>query len=376
MGLEIIPVRTAADLRTFIRLPAVLPGRRPNYVPPVLADERAWHDPARNPGLRGVELERWLAFADGRPVGRVAGLVHAPYNRQHGEATVRFHQLDAVNDLGVAQALLGAVERWGLERGMRRVMGPFGLSDKDPQGLQVEGFEHLPVVATPTNPAHLPLLVEACGYTKHTDCVSYRLAVPHQVPERYARVAAHAMGGEGLHVVPLRSKRDLKPWIIPVLELVNRTYGDLLGFVPMGGDEMRKLAGDYLPLLDPALVVVIADRTDAPVAFVVAVPDLSEGLQRCRGRLYPFGFFHVFAAMRRARQLDLLLGAVRHDLQGRGLTAALGVQLFTEARDRGFTTIDSHLVLETNKAMRAQLERLGGEVYKRYRIYAKALCAA
>jgi GNAT superfamily N-acetyltransferase len=306
-------------------------------------------------------------------VGRIAGLVHAPYNLQHGEATLRFHQLDAVNDPAVVQALLGGVERWGLARGMRRVLGPFGLSDKDPQGLQVEGFEHLPVVATPTNPAHLPPLVEACGYVKHIDLVSYRLAVPHQVPERYARVAAHALQRDHLHVLPLRSKRDLRPWIIPVLELVNRTYNDIFGFVPMTADEMHKLAGDYLPLLDPGLVVVIADRTNAPVAFVVALPDLSEGLQRCGGRLLPFGFLQVFAAMRRARQLDLLLGAVRRDLQGRGLTAALGVQLLATARARGFTTIDSHLVLETNRAMRAQLDRLGGEVYKRFRIYAKDL---
>jgi GNAT superfamily N-acetyltransferase len=252
-------------------------------------------------------------------------------------------------------------------------MGPFGLSDKDPQGLQVEGFEQLPVIATPTNPAYLPALVERCGYAKHADCLSYRLSVPDKVPERYTRVSDHVLASEDLRVVSFRSRRELKRWIVPVLDLVNQTYTELLGFVPMSVEEMHKLSADYLPLLDPELVVVVADRKDVPMAFVVAVPDLSEGLQRAKGRLFPFGFIHVMRAMRRSRQLDLLLGAVRKDVQGRGLTGALGVHLLSVARQRGFTTIDSHLVLESNASMRAQLERTGGEVYKRYRIYGKDL---
>jgi GNAT superfamily N-acetyltransferase len=215
--------------------------------------------------------------------------------------------------------------------------------------------------------------VEACGFTKHVDCVSYRLKVPERVPERYQRVAAHVLRSEGLRVLTFKDRKALKPWIVPVFDLVNRTYTDLLGFVPMSGPEMRKLADSYLPLLDPELVVVVVDTADDPVAFVVAVPDLSEGLQRARGRLFPFGVLHILRAMKRTRQLDLLLGAVRKDHQGRGLTGALGVHLLSVARKRQFTHIDSHLVLETNVKMRAQMERLGGEVYKRFRIYGKAI---
>jgi GNAT superfamily N-acetyltransferase len=356
-----------------VRLPATLPGRRANYVPPLWAEERAWHDPDKNPALQGVEMIRFMAYQGDRPVGRIVGLVHHVHNARNNERTARFHQLDAVDDVEVVRALLQAVEQWGKERGMDRVIGPFGLSDKDPQGLQVEGFEHLPVVATPTNPAYLPGAVEACGYAKYADCLSYRLLVPEKVPDRYARVAAHVLSGEDLRVVSFRSRREIERWIVPVLDLVNQTYTELLGFVPMSNAEMHKLAADYLPLLDPELVVIVADAKDVPMAFVVAVPDLSVGLQRARGRLFPFGFLHVLLAMRKAKQLDLLLGAVRKDVQGRGLTGALGVHLLGVARRRGFTTIDSHLVLETNASMRAQLERTGGEVYKRFRIYGKVL---
>ncbi|MBL8002478.1 MAG: hypothetical protein JNL05_10995 [Flavobacteriales bacterium] len=372
MDLRIEPV-TGRELERFIRLPSRLPGRRPNYVAPLWAEERAWHDPERNPGLRAVKVVRYMAWRDKVPVGRILGLVHAPYNELHQERTVRFHQLDAVDDPEVVAALLDRVERWGAEQGMDRVMGPFGLSDKDPQGLQVEGFEHTPVVATPTNPAYLPALVERCGYRKHADCLSYRVEVPDKVPERYSRVARHVLSSEGLRVVPLRSRRDIKRWIVPVLDLVNQTYNELLGFIPMREDEMHKLAAAYVPLLDPELVVVVADEADVPMAFVVALPDPSEGLRKAGGSLFPFGFVHVLRAMRNTRQLDLLLGAVRRDMQGRGLTGALGMHLLEVAIRRGFKVMDSHLVLETNTAMRAQLERLGGQVYKRYRVYGKDL---
>ncbi|MCC7501411.1 MAG: hypothetical protein IT229_02710 [Flavobacteriales bacterium] len=373
MGIEVFPVRTQAELRAFIRLPAVLPGRRPNYVPPIWGEERRWHDPEKNPALRDQSSIRFLARSNGQLVGRIMGLVHRGYNASHNERTARFYQLDAVDDQEVVRVLLSKAEVWAREQGMDRIIGPFGLSDKDPQGLQVEGFEHLPVIATPTNPAYLPLLVEACGYAKHADCVAYRLAVPNTVPERYERVALHVLRSEGLTVKTFKDRGALKRWIVPVLELVNNTYTDLLGFVPMSRAEMQKLATDYLPLLDPELVVVVVDLHEVPVAFVVAVPDLSPGLQRAKGRLFPFGFLHILRSIRSSKQLDLLLGAVRQDLQGRGLTGALGVHLFGVARRRGFTIIDSHLVLESNQKMRAQMERLGGESYKRFRIYGKAL---
>ncbi len=373
MALQLVPVSSRKELERFVRLPSRLPDRRPNYVPPLWADELAWHDQARNPALRDVDLVRYVVQDGDRALGRVVGLVHRAYNAAHGERTVRFHQLDAVDDQAVVARLIAAVEDWGRGRGMDQCVGPFGLSDKDPQGLQVEGFEHLPVLATPTNPAHLPRHVESLGYSKLLDCLSYRVEVPAAVPERYARIAGHVLHDQGLRLVTFDGRRALRPWIEPVLDLVNRTYTELYGFVPMSPAEMRKLAADYVPLLDPELVVVVADRTDAPVAFVVAMPDPSRGLQRAGGRLLPFGALHVLAAMRRTTQLDLLLGAVRKDLQGRGLTAALGMHLLAVAHRRGFTTLDSHLVLERNLRMRAQLERLGGAVYKRYRIYRRSL---
>lgn len=374
-GMRVERVNGQATSRRFIQLPFTLLDQRPNRVPPLLMDEREFHDPRKNPQLAQCDVERWMAWRGDKAVGRIMGIIHRAYNRAQGDNTARFCNLDCVRDAEVARALLMAVEVWARGNGMDRIIGPFGFSDKDPQGLQVDGFEHLPVIATPTNPDWLPSMVEACGYTGFEDMVSYRMDIPRDLPASYHAIAERCLRNLGLHRIHLRSKRELKPWVVPVLRLVNATYGELLGFTPMSEAEMHVLADKYMFILDPQLVHLIADESNDPVAFVIASPDMSEGLRRANGRLFPFGFLHILRSMKRSRQLDLLLGAVRPDLQGRGLTAALGISLFDAARQRGFTHLDSHLVMERNTRMRAELERLGAVQWKRFRVYQRRLIA-
>ncbi|HRD51397.1 MAG TPA: hypothetical protein PKY96_01990 [Flavobacteriales bacterium] len=367
------PISGSSELKSFIALPFHLPDQRPNRVPPLFVDERELHDARKNPQLQHCDAERWIAWRDGLAVGRIMSIIHRSYIEAHGEKTARFYQLDCIRDTEVVEALIGAVEEWARSKGMNRVIGPFGFSDKDPQGLQIEGFDHLPVIATPTNPDWLPALVEACGYAPFENILSYRMDIPRALPPSYPLIADRCLRHHGLHRVPLHTKRELKPWIVPVLRLVNATYGDLLGFAPMSEAEMRALASKYMFILDPQLVRLIADARKEPVAFVIASPDMSEGFARANGKLFPFGWWHILRAMKRSRQLDLLLGAVRPDLQGKGLTAALAISLFDTARERGFTHLDSHLVMERNTRMRAELERLGAVVWKRYRVYQREL---
>lgn len=373
MSLHIQKVADAKALKVFIRLPATLPDRRANMVLPLWSDEEAFHDVGKNPALAQCQVVHFLAKRNGEPVGRIMGLIHHGHNRAHGIREARFFQLDAGEDPEVVRALLQVVEQWALEQGMNRVIGPFGTSDKDPQGLQVEGFEHLPVLATPSNPAYLPRLVELHGYVKHADALAYRVEIPDQLPGGYYKVADRLLASGGVHRVVLRSRKDLKPWILPVLRLVNITYKDLLGFVPMSEREMEHLAAQYMPVLDPAFVKVLANDRNEPIAFVVAMPDMSEGLLKARGSLWPSGFLHILLAMRRTKQLDLFLGAVHPEWQRQGLTCILAIDLLAEARERGMTHFDSHLVLETNLPMRGELERLGGVAWKRYRVYRKEL---
>ena len=360
-------------LRRYIHLPRELYRSYANWVPPIYADEWKFHDPKRNPALGYCETIRILARAKGRNVGRIMGIINSRYNTHHGEATARFFNFDCVDDPTVAHRLLGFIEEWARERKMNQVIGPFGFSDKDPQGLQIEGFEHLPVIATPTNPPYLPPLLEGEGYGKHLDCVSYKIPVPEALPPLHQKILARVTRNHKLQVIEFQSKRQLKPYIVPVFRLMNETYASIFGFTAMSEDEMRALARQYMPVLDADFVKLVKNSAGELIGFFVGLPDMSRGIQKAKGRLWPFGFLHLLAAARRSKQIDLVLGAVKEEYRGRGVHLLLGQTLLRAAWDRGFEWMDSHLVLETNKLMRAEYENADGQVYKRYRIYRKQI---
>jgi GNAT superfamily N-acetyltransferase len=360
-------------LRRYIHLPQELYRDHPNWVPPIYVDEWKFHDPKNNLALSYSETVRLLACFDGQPVGRIMGIINSRYNDQQDEATARFFNLDCVNDSGISHRLIGFVEEWAKKRMMNRVIGPFGFSDKDPQGLQIEGFEHLPVIATPTNPAYLPTLVEGEGYSKYLDCVSYKIPLGERLAPLHEKILRRVMRNHKLRVVEFTTKKQLRPYIVPVFQLMNETYATIFGFTPMNENEMKALARQYMPVLDPDFVKLVENSVGQLIGFFVALPDMSRGIQKAKGKLWPFGFLHLLAAAKRSRQLDLVLGAVKQEYRGIGVHTLLGESLFASARKRGFEFMDSHLVLETNKLMRAEYETAGGEVYKRYRIYQKPI---
>jgi hypothetical protein len=366
-------VITPKQLREYIYFPQSIYKDDPHWVPPLYADEFDFHNAKRNSALQYSEVVRLMANRSGQAVGRVMGIINKKYNDQHNEQTARFFQLDCIKDSEIAHALISAIEKWAKAKGMTKLIGPYGFSDKDPQGLQIEGFDYLPVIATPTNPRYLQGLVEGEGYAKELDCLSYQMPIPKSFPEVYNKIYARVCSGKKIKLIEFASRRQLKPYIVPVFRLVNECYAPLFGFVPMSEEEMKRFAAQYLPILDPDFVKVIVDQLNEVVAFVVSMPDMSKGIQKAKGKLFPFGFVHILGSAKKAKQLDLLLGAVKSNYRGKGLTVMLGKSLMETASKRGLETMDSHLILETNTRMRAECENVGGRIYKRYRVYQKLL---
>lgn len=185
----------------------------------------------------------------------------------------------------------------------------------------------------------------------------------------YKRVCENKL----IRLVEFKSKKEIKPYIVPVFRLVNEAYSNLYGFIPMSEEEMEKFAAQYLPILDPDFIKVVVDIKGELVAFAVSVPDMSPGFQKAKGRLFPFGFLYILAAQKKTTQLDLLLGAIQSRYRKRGIIALLSHSLMQAASKRKLSSIDSHLILENNSAMRAVCENAGGEIYKRFRIFSKAI---
>jgi len=373
MPVEIKIVTGISQLKQYINFPAILHKENSNYVPPFYNDELDFHNPQKNKHLLLSDYITVLAERDGKICGRVMGIIYHPWNERNQEKSARFYQLDCINDQETAKVLLDFIEKWATEKGADHLVGSFGFSDKDPQGIQTEGFDFPPVLASVSHGSYLSGLVEYCGYTKFKDCVSYRLEIPESIPEVYTRIYHRALRNQQLKLIEFKNRKSLKPWFIPVMELMNDGYKDIYGFVPLDEKDITNLADQYLSVLNPQLVKVVINELNQPVAFVIAMANISKGIRKAKGHIFPFGFIPILVEMSRSRQLDLLLGAVAGNYRKRGLNVLMGISLMETARKLGMTTMDSHLILEENKLMRGEIEKLGGTIHKRYRIYRKFL---
>jgi hypothetical protein len=373
MEVRIVTVSGKKDLRTFIHLPAKVHRGHSNWVPPLYSDDYKFFNPAKNKSFKYCDAVLLLAYRGNRPAGRVMGVINHRYNSSHNEDHARFAFLECRKEPEVADALLNAVGEWARTRGMARLVGPMGFSDKDPQGFLIEGFDEPMALATNCNYPYMGGLVERNGFHKKTDLVVYKIDIPDEVPAVYDRVAERVITRNKISVREPATKKQMKTHIRPVLSLVNETFGEIYGFDPMTHEEMDELASRFMSILDQRFLKVIENGKGEHIAFILGMPDISSGIIRSKGYLLPFGIFHILRAAKKSRQLNLLLGAIREDYRNAGLDAVLAVRILAAARKAGMKTIDSHLELEDNLKVRAEMERIGGTVYKRYRIYEKDL---
>jgi hypothetical protein len=370
---QIREVKTGRDLAIYIKLPAILNRNYPAFVPPLWRDEFHFHNPLKNRNLESCEVIRFLAFLNGEVVGRIMGIIHHNWNETHGNPTARFYQPEFIDDYKVCSSLVQAVTKWAHGKGMNLLIGSFGLSDKDPQGIQIEGFHLDPVIASVSHQPYIARHFEVMGFEKFKDCVSYVIPIPDQIPDVYRAIYNRIVSKHGFKLLEFKSRKELKPFFKPVMELMNDAYSHIYGFVPLTETDIQELADQYLNVLDPRLVKVAVDQNNIPVSFVIAMGNISAGFRKAKGKLFPTGWFHLLQAMKNSRQLDLLLGAVHSRHRGKGLNVMMGVALMESARQLGMKTLDSHLILEENLLMRAELEKLGGKIMKRYRIFQKEI---
>ena len=305
-------------------------------------------------------------------MGCIIVIISHEYNKAHAKHDARFAYMETYDDNEVFTSLFNAITEWAKNLGMRRLVGPLAFSDKDPQGWLIDGYDEPVVIASNCNFSFMNRLIEPLGFGKEVDLVVYRIPVPDELPSLPGAILKRFQtNNNGLKVREFTRRSRVKPYIHKVLGLVNRTFISIYGFVPFTTKEMDDFANRYLYLIRPEFIKLITDSFDNVVAFVIAMSDISKGIKKSNGHLFPFGFFHILSAGRKSRQLNLLLGAIDPDYQGRGLDAILGYTLIESAKKARKTVIDSHLELEYNHKVRAEMEKMGGRVYKQFRIYGK-----
>ena len=374
MSLTLKEVQDRKDRKVFIHLPAEIHADHPGWVPPIYMDDREYFNPQKNRAFTYSDAVMLLAFRGKKAAGRIMGIINHRYNDFSGEKTARFGYLEAWKDEEVIRTLLNRVEDWARKKEMNRMIGPYGFTDQDPEGFMIEGFDSPVTIPGYYNFEWMPGMVEKMGYSKDIDYVVYKIEVPDELPEFYKKIFQRVQRKGNFELLEFTKKKQLKPWIKPVLRLMNECYSgsQIYGYTPLEEDEMIALAKRYLPLLDPRFVKAVKQQ-DELVAFIVGMPNLADGIRKAGGRLFPFGIFTIMREAKKTKQLDLLLGAIKESFRGRGLDVLMGVGMLRSAHEAGMKFLDTHHEMETNLKVRAEMERMGGEIYKRFRVYQKSL---
>lgn len=360
------------DLRDFIYLPEKVHRNEPDWLPPIYMDEWELYDKKKNKSFGYADALLLLAFRDGKPAGRIMGLINRRYNEINNETHGRFCFMECYDDGDVFHALISRIEDWARQNSMTKLVGPLGFSDKDPQGFQIEGFEYPQFITSANNSPYMVKLIENEGYAKKIDLVNYLGDMPKEFPVVYERVLERINRTQEFTITEFLTKKKLKPYILRVLELMNDTFSEIYGFVPLNDKEKSDFAARYMPIIDPKFIKVV-EKDGQLIGFAIGLPDLSAGIKACRGRLLPFGILKVLRESKRSKKLIMMLGGVRKEFRGKGIDVLMGVKILQDGINSRMESLDSHLVLEDNLRMRGEYERIGCKVVKKFRIFQKDL---
>ena len=373
MSIAIREVTNKEMLNAFLDLPHRLYKDHPCYVPPLRFDEKGTLRKDKNPAFDYCEARYWLAYRDGKVVGRIAGIINHAFIEKWEKRYLRFGWIDFENDECIAQALMKTVEDWGKELGMEAVHGPLGFTDLDHEGMLVDGFEEKGNITGLYNFPYYPALLEKNGYGKHTDWVEFRMSIPDAMNEQLERLAATVARRQQLQVIKLKKTKDVLPYVPAIFELINSAYAHLYGVVPLTQKQIAYYTKQYFSFIRPDFVSLVTDKEGKLAAFGITMPSLSGALQKAKGSLLPFGFWHLLKAIRKNDTADLLLVAVRKDLQGKGVNALVMNETLKSFINYGIKTAEASHQLEDNKLIHAMWDSFNAKVHKRRRCYIKYL---
>ena len=373
MAITIKKVTTSKELKTFIRFNYEMYKENPYSVPDLYDDMLNTFSRDKNAAFEFCEADYFLAYKDGKLVGRVAAIMNNRANETWNKKEVRFGWIDFIDDAEVSDALLKTVEAWGKERGATEIVGPLGFTDFDAEGMLVEGFDQLSTMSTIYNYPYYPEHMAKHGYEKDADWVEFKIYIPDAIPDKHKRISEIIMRKYGLKIVKCTSK-DIKKYGQAIFDLMNEAYSQLYGYSALSPKQIQQYIKMFLPILDLRMVTLVVDSEDQVIAAGISMPSLSEALQKAKGRLLPFGWYHLLKVIflkKYPKVLDLLLVAVKPEYQNKGVNALLFYDLIPVYQKIGFEYAESNPELELNDKVQAQWEYFKTEQHKRRRCFKK-----
>lgn len=372
--LEIKSVRTNRDLDKFIKIPGILAANDPNWVEPLWFERKQFLSAKHNPFFQHAEAAFWIAYNNGKPVGRISAQVDDLSIAQEERRIGFFGLIDARDD-AVLDGLLAEAEKWLLQRDIETIRGPFSLSINETAGLLIDGFDTPPYVMMDHHDPWLGQALEARGYEKVKDLVTYRLDTTNGLQDRFRSIAMRPY--DGLVMRSLDMKRYAEE-IVTVTSIFNDAWAGNWGFTPLTEAEIDAMAKDLKPIIDPHLVK-IAELDGKPVAFIVLLPNINEAIASLRGKLFPFGWLKLLWRLKVSglRTARVPLMGVRQEISDTIIGKALPLKLIYALEERAVARkiyeLELSWLLEDNKSVRNVVEAIGGHLSKTYRVFEKDL---
>lgn len=371
---EIREVKTRKDLRTFAGFNEKMYRDVPQAIPDLISDEMANFNPKKNPAFEYAESKQFLAYKDGKCVGRIAGIISHKANEKWKENRIRFTRVDFIDDFEVSSALFKAVEDWGRERGYTEIHGPMGFCDLDQEGMLIEGFEYKGIFITINNAPYYKEHMEKLGYTKSVDWIENRINIPKEVPEVWEKMSHRVLEENNLRVFVAKNRREIKKYIPQIFDVVNDTAKVLYGEVDLSDAQIEKYVSQFILMVNCRFAIMIMDKDDNMIGFGLTVPSMADASKKSRGRLFPFGWARLlYAPFSKPDTLELYLVGVRDQYKNKGVPAVLIIEEMKAAIKDGMKYAETGPMLENNKKVQSMWKRFDKIQHRRRRCWIKEL---
>ncbi len=370
MEIRKIDTQNVKDVRKFIQFPFKLYKNNNYWVPPMINDMKLALNRDAHPFYKHSHADFFIAEENGQVLGRIAALDNQRYKTYTGDDSGFFYFFEVIKNPKVARGLFNTISDWAMGRGLDSIIGPKGLVQGDSLGVLLEGFNYKPAIGIAYNPSYYNDFIEDAGYTKKVDYLSGYITVDYEVPDRVYKLAELVSKRRGFWVKRFETKQELRLWIPKIQEVYNQAFIDVPTFVPITQEEVQLIANRILSIAHPKLIKLIF-KGEKLIGFLISYHNISEGIQKSKGRLLPFGWYHLMRAFKRTKRVDLNGIGLLPKYQGLGATPVLYVELEKALRSFPFEFADLVQLAETNIKSFPEINNLGVNWHKRHRVYIK-----
>ena len=360
------------NLKKWVDFPNKLYKKVEPYVPFLMIDEMDTFTKGKNPAYEFCDTKLFLAYREGKIVGRVGALINHAANKKWNMNAMRFTRFDFIDDYSVSEALFNEVIKWAKENKLTRIMGPIGFTDIDHEGMLVDGFDELNMSITFYNYPYYLKHMEKLGLVKDIDWVEYQLKVPTEHDPRIAKVSDFLLNKNGYKLVTYTDRKTLNDEAMEAFKVIDVAFSKLYGTVPLTENVIKKAVADYIPLVNLKYICSVKDKDDAICGFAVLVPSIAKALKKSNGRLFPFGMFRMLKALKGKNDtLEMFFIAVKPEHQKKGLPAIIMNQMLKMCIENGVKICETGPELEVNNDVQSLWKGFETRQHRRRRCFKK-----